>query len=123
MEVELGTPIVVVDHLLLNFPTLLDGIVKGVYRQQAGVDWFPIKAMKVNITVTLQLPFSTEPWLWDKAYSQAQKNTTAPRIIGPSKKEGGWLCITGFFWISKPPVASDPGWFLGWYISSLRTSS
>ena len=51
-----------VEHLLPCFPTVLHGIVRGVFRQQAGGAWFPIKIMKLNITVLM--PQSGEPCHW-----------------------------------------------------------
>ena len=41
-----------VEHLLQRFPTVLRGIVQGVFRQQAGA-WFPCRGLKLAITVLM----------------------------------------------------------------------
>ena len=51
-----------VEHLLLRFPTVLRGIVQGVFRQQAGGAWFPCRDLKLAITVLM--PQSSEPHHW-----------------------------------------------------------
>ena len=51
-----------VEHLLQSFPTVLRGIVQGVFRQQAGGAWFPCKDLKLSITVLM--PQSSEPHHW-----------------------------------------------------------
>ena len=51
-----------VEHLLQRFPTVLRGIVQGVFRQQAGGAWFPCKDLKLAITVLM--PQSSEPHHW-----------------------------------------------------------
>ena len=51
-----------VEHLLQRFPTVLRGIVQGVFRQQAGGTWFPCKDLKLAITVLM--PQSSEPHHW-----------------------------------------------------------
>ena len=47
-----------VEHLLQRFPTVLRGIVQGVFRQQAGGVWFPCRDLKLAITVLM--PQSSE---------------------------------------------------------------
>ena len=54
-----------VEHLLQRFPTVLHGIVQGVFRQQAGGAWFPCKDLKLSITVLM--PQSSEPHHWFSA--------------------------------------------------------
>ena len=51
-----------VEHLLQRFPTVLRGIVQGVFRQQAGGAWFPCRDLKLAITVLM--PQSSEPHHW-----------------------------------------------------------
>ena len=51
-----------VEHLLQRFPTVLRGIVQGVFRQQAGCAWFPCRDLKLAITVLM--PQSSEPHHW-----------------------------------------------------------
>ena len=51
-----------VEHLLQRFPTVLRGIVQGVFRQQAGGAWFPSRDLKLAITVLM--PQSSEPHHW-----------------------------------------------------------
>ena len=51
-----------VEHPLLRFPTVLRGIVQGVFRQQAGGAWFPCRDLKLAITVLM--PQSSEPHHW-----------------------------------------------------------
>ncbi len=51
-----------VEHLLQHFPTVFRGIVRGVFRQQAGGAWFPCKDLKLHITVLM--PQSSEPHHW-----------------------------------------------------------
>ena len=51
-----------VEPLLQRFPTVLRGIVQGVFRQQAGGAWFPCKDLKVAIVVLM--PQSCEPHHW-----------------------------------------------------------
>ena len=51
-----------VEYLLPGFPTVLQGIVRGVFRQQAGGAWFPSKTVKISLTVIM--PQSSEPHHW-----------------------------------------------------------
>ena len=51
-----------VEHLLQRFPTVLRGIVQGVFRQQAGGAWFPCRDLKLAIVVLV--PQSCEPHHW-----------------------------------------------------------
>ena len=51
-----------VEHLLQRFPTVLRGIVQGVFRQQAGGAWFSCRDLKLAITVLM--PQSSEPHHW-----------------------------------------------------------
>ena len=51
-----------VEHLLQRFPTVLRGIIQGVFRQQAGGAWFPCRDLKLAITVLM--PQSSEPHHW-----------------------------------------------------------
>ena len=51
-----------VEHLLQHFPAVFRGIVRGVFRQQAGGAWFLCKDLKLHITVLM--PQSSEPHHW-----------------------------------------------------------
>ena len=51
-----------VEHLLPGFSTVYRGIMRGVFRQQAGGAWFPCKTLKIHITVIM--PQSSEPHHW-----------------------------------------------------------
>ena len=51
-----------VERLLPSFPTVYQGIVRGVFRQQAGGAWFPCKTLKIFITVIM--PQSSDPHHW-----------------------------------------------------------
>ena len=51
-----------VEHLLPGFSTVYRGIIRGVFRQQAGGAWFPCKTLKIHITVIM--PQSSEPHHW-----------------------------------------------------------
>ena len=41
-------------------------------------------------------------------------NINAQKSAGTLFIEGFDLFFVGFYWISKPLVTLDPGWFLGW---------
>ena len=51
-----------VEQLLPGFSTVYQGILRGVFRQQAGGAWFPCKTLKIHITVIM--PQSSEPHHW-----------------------------------------------------------
>ena len=51
-----------VERLLPSFSTVYQGIVRGVFRQQAGGAWFPCKTLKIFVTVIM--PQSSDPHHW-----------------------------------------------------------
>ena len=54
-----------IEHLLQCFPTVFHGIVREVFRQQAGGAWFHRKIMKIHITILM--PQFSEPHHWFSA--------------------------------------------------------
>ena len=59
-----------VEHLLPSFCTVYRGILRGVFRQQAGGAWFLCKTVKIHITVIM--PQSSEPHHWFAAVARRE---------------------------------------------------
>ena len=118
-----------VEHLLPCFPTVFQGIVRGVFRQQAGGAWFPSKIMKINITVLM--PQSSEPCRWFSAvaggegswpmelpnprpllrpltlrtFSRIRQRTLSAHLWG--RLEPNWLAGGAWLYLENPPVETE----------------
>ena len=67
-----------VEHLLQRFPTVLRGIVQGVFRQQAGGAWFPCRDLKVFSCLSpASHIIGLGPWHAEKAPGQWNFQTRA----------------------------------------------
>ena len=67
-NIKLSEQSIDVEHLLQRFPTVLRGIVQGVFRQQASGAWFPCRDLKFAITVLM--PQSSELHHWFGAVAE-----------------------------------------------------